>query len=115
MPIDDRKDVASAAAHRVAADLKKARLARGWSQGELARRSGTSQANISVLETGASDPRLGTVAVLAATLGLELLLVDANEVRLIRVRARDPAATPTSVLEEVRVLDPEPTDEDDEP
>jgi len=38
-----------------------ARLDRGWSQAELARRSGTKQANISRIEAGLANPTLNLV------------------------------------------------------
>jgi predicted transcriptional regulator len=52
--------------------LVKARSELGMSQGELARRTGIKQSNISRLERGACSPTLDTLAALAQGLGKEL-------------------------------------------
>lgn len=49
-----------------------ARLAKGWSQSELARRAGTKQANISRIEAGLGNPTLSLIHRLCEILGLEL-------------------------------------------
>ncbi len=46
------------------------RNVRGWSQDELARRSGVSRSAIATAETGRRQPRLSTVRRLAWTFGL---------------------------------------------
>jgi len=48
------------------------RLARGWSQAELARRVGTRQANISRLEAGLGNPTLNLLKRLAKAFDVEL-------------------------------------------
>ena len=44
-----------------ASQLKMARSALGWSQGEIARRAGVSRGTISDFERGFSEPRLATL------------------------------------------------------
>lgn len=54
--------------------LRQARELKGWSQRELAARSGVTQANISKIETGQVDPQLSTLVELARFLDLEVTL-----------------------------------------
>jgi len=49
-----------------------ARLAKGWSQSELARRAGTKQANISRIEAGLGNPTLSLIQRLCEILELEM-------------------------------------------
>ena len=51
------------------------RKRRGWSQVELARRSGVDQPSISRIEAGLIDPALGTLERLAGALGMRLWAV----------------------------------------
>jgi transcriptional regulator with XRE-family HTH domain len=53
---------------RFAANLSRARAASEISQEELARRTGVHRTEISLLERGGREPRLGTLAKLAAAL-----------------------------------------------
>jgi transcriptional regulator with XRE-family HTH domain len=48
------------------------RLAKGWSQAELAKRAGTKQANISHIENGLANPTIAFLQKLARALGTEL-------------------------------------------
>ena len=50
------------------------RLARGWSQAELAERAGTKQANISRLESGLANPSVKFLQKLANALGESLTI-----------------------------------------
>lgn len=50
------------------------RLARGWSQAELAERAGTKQANISRLESGLANPSVKFLHKLASALGATLTI-----------------------------------------
>jgi transcriptional regulator with XRE-family HTH domain len=50
-----------------------ARLKKGWSQTELARRAGTKQANISRIEAGLGNPTLDLIKKICDTLDLELI------------------------------------------
>jgi transcriptional regulator with XRE-family HTH domain len=52
--------------------LKLEREARGWSQGELAQRSGVARASISKIERGEMSPSAGLLVRLAAAFGLTL-------------------------------------------
>ena len=51
--------------------LRDCRLSVGWTQDELANRSGVSAHSISVLEAGRRQPRLSSVSLLAEALGLD--------------------------------------------
>lgn len=61
-------------AHAVALWLLQHRTARGWSQRELARRVGVSQPVIARIEAGETEPRVSTLARLAAVLEVELVI-----------------------------------------
>ena len=52
--------------------ILRARLERGWSQAELAQRSGTKQANISRIEAGLANPTLNLVHRLCQVLDIEV-------------------------------------------
>ncbi|GAA2742345.1 ATP-binding protein [Kitasatospora cinereorecta] len=69
--------------------LREHRLRAGWTQEELAERSGVSPHAISVLETGRRQPRLSSVAWLATALGLDA--ADREELVAAATR-RSPAA-----------------------
>jgi transcriptional regulator with XRE-family HTH domain len=56
---------------RLIDDLKAARLARGFSQGDVAARMGTTQSAVARLETNA-DPRLSTIERYARALGVDV-------------------------------------------
>lgn len=55
--------------------VRRARVAAGLTQAELAKRAGVSRVTVHQIETGAKDPRVSTVVVLLRALGLELLPV----------------------------------------
>lgn len=53
--------------------IKELRLKRGWSQSELARRSGVKQGVLSYIESGRTKhPRIDTLSALAAALGVSV-------------------------------------------
>lgn len=58
--------------------LAQARKAAGLSQAELAHRAGLSRMAVQKVESGATDPRLSTLQVMARALGMELMLVPAD-------------------------------------
>lgn len=53
-----------------AANLEAAREAHGWTKSELAQRSGLNLAAVSRLEAGQRQPRLPSILVLSAALGM---------------------------------------------
>ncbi len=65
-------------ANKVRLDFAKAvRMARAnkrWSQTEVARQAGTGVARVSEIENEVSDPRLSTVARIAAVLGISITI-----------------------------------------
>jgi transcriptional regulator with XRE-family HTH domain len=96
------------------AALQAMRKRRGLTQGELAERTGGSQAHISVIERGTFDFRASTLTAIAAALGCEVLLVPkeraAEVIRSAGLTGR--SASPPTVLEEVYIPDPEVEDGD---
>lgn len=56
-------------------ELAVARRAAGLSQEELATKSGLNRKTVNRVETGAIDPRLSTLDMMARTLGLDMMLV----------------------------------------
>ena len=59
----------------------RARIGKGWSQSELARRVHTRQANISRIESGLGNPTLRLIADLTATLGIGVEFTDVIDSR----------------------------------
>jgi len=76
------------------------RLAKGWSQSELARRAGTKQANISKLENGLANPTVDFLRRVAQALETELT---------VRIGPEQPAqpAPLVYVMQETRTVKPE--------
>ncbi len=93
---EDRPRRRESAETLVARNLVAARTAAGWTQDALSATSGISRATIAQLETGVSDPRLSTLAALAAglRLPLALLLFGGVEVRALAGLAGQLAAAP---------------------
>ena len=58
----------------LANDVLRLRLAKGWSQTELARRANTKQANISRLENGLANPTVGFLRKVGRALGVDLVV-----------------------------------------
>jgi HTH-type transcriptional regulator / antitoxin HipB len=59
--------------------VKRARLAQGLTQAELALRAGTRQATISKLESGAPATRMHVLIDVLSTLGFELIAVPRSK------------------------------------
>lgn len=58
----------------IANEVLRLRMAKGWSQSELARRAGTQQANISKLENAVANPTIGFLQKVAQALGTEFMI-----------------------------------------
>ncbi|MBU2960230.1 helix-turn-helix domain-containing protein [Citreicella sp. C3M06] len=56
-------------------EIRRSRKARGWSQGDLARLSGTDPRQISRIETAAHEPKLSLLLAVVAALDLDLGLM----------------------------------------
>jgi DNA-binding XRE family transcriptional regulator len=61
--------------YRLAESLIKARLAKKWTQGQLAARAGVTQNTITRLESGVTNPTVATLNRVASALGKELRVV----------------------------------------
>ncbi|HLJ08895.1 MAG TPA: helix-turn-helix transcriptional regulator [Acidimicrobiia bacterium] len=61
--------------------LREARTRRGWSQSQLARRSGVSQSVISAYESGAREPSVAALRRLGRAMDLDLAFVAARTPR----------------------------------
>jgi len=61
-------------------NIKRLRIAKGWSQSDLAQKTGFDEAYIGVLERGQANPSLTTVSVMAGTLNVDAcqLIQDAD-------------------------------------
>jgi DNA-binding XRE family transcriptional regulator len=64
--------------YRLASSLIQARIDQKMTQAELAKKSGVSQVMIARLESGATNPTVGTVERVARVLGKELKLVGSS-------------------------------------
>ena len=60
--------------------IRELRMVKGWSQQELAYRVGMEKSNLSVIETGKSNPQLLTICKIACALGVQPLEVFQFEV-----------------------------------
>jgi transcriptional regulator with XRE-family HTH domain len=69
--------------------LREARLRRGIAQAEIAERLGTTQSAVARLEAVQSDPRLGTVARYAQSVGMRITAVPVVSGRSLSAVARD--------------------------
>ena len=74
---------------KLRAELKAARLARGWSQLELGRRAGLPQVHISGIETGKTVPRYDTLLDLVRVLDFDLVMVPRSLVPAMQALIRD--------------------------
>lgn len=72
--------------------MRRARLAKGWSQRELAARSQLTQAQISRIENAEVDPQLSTLLELARSLDLDLQLVPRSAVSAVKATVRSAEA-----------------------
>ncbi len=62
--------------------ILRARLARGWTQKELAKRVGTKQANISRIESGSGNPTLELIQKICKALELEIRFLDLGKAKI---------------------------------
>ncbi len=68
-------DMKIAGLNQIGEALKQRRMALSLSQDALAEKSGITQAQISGIERGGRNARIGTVTMIARTLGLEMMFV----------------------------------------
>jgi predicted transcriptional regulator len=68
--------------------LRMARAALGWSQGELARRAGVSRTTVADLERGHGEPRLATMRRLVAA--LEQAGAEIGDDGAVRIKQEEP-------------------------
>jgi transcriptional regulator with XRE-family HTH domain len=95
-------------AQDIASRLREARENRGFSQRELARRSGVPQSHISKIEANAVDLRVSSLAVLAHALDLELTLIPRRAAPAVRSIVRSlTAPTPDEASRPAYSLDDE--------
>jgi transcriptional regulator with XRE-family HTH domain len=104
--------------------LRSLREARRWSQRDLARRTGRSQARISQIEHGHEDMRLATLVSVLGALGYELIAVPREQLPLVQkilpqgalsssiASAPQVSDRPYSILDEIFI--PDPDEEEDE-
>lgn len=78
----------------VARNLAAARIGMSLSQEQLAEEAGVSRATIVQLESGAGDPRLSTISLVAGALNISpmFLLLDSNDMQAIANVANSPEA-----------------------
>jgi len=74
----------------ITARLRAARLAKGFSQRDLARLTGLPQAQLSRIEAGQVDLRLSSLAAIAHALDLEITLVPRKAVPAMRMILSEP-------------------------
>jgi HTH-type transcriptional regulator / antitoxin HipB len=86
----------------IAAALKQARLAKGWSQRELGTRAHIPQSHISRIEAGAVDLQLSSLIELARTLELEVTLTPRAALPAVKsvVRQTGDALRPAYTLDD---------------
>lgn len=84
--------------HRLIEQLRQARTDTRLSQRELSARTGLTQSNISLIESGSTEPGLNTVIQLARALDLELMLIPKRYIPavtgIIRSSSNSGALTP---------------------
>ena len=118
------KNRVTPAVETLLAAIKNARVVRGLTQGDVARRIGRGQSRVSDIESGALDPRVSTVAAVARVLGLRLMLIPEEQIPAIERLISDapgigPNTFPTttgpvsSVYDELFVPDPPSADSDE--
>ncbi|HEX8911515.1 MAG TPA: helix-turn-helix domain-containing protein [Humisphaera sp.] len=83
----------------IARNLVIARDLVGFTQHELAAKSGVSRATVAQLESGGGDPRLSTIVDVAAALGISplVLLAGRREVTALTALGRDLAERPVAI------------------
>ncbi|GAB4259421.1 helix-turn-helix domain-containing protein [Thermincola ferriacetica] len=83
-------------------DLVKARIDKGWTQTELAQRTGLKQSAIARLESQSTIPKIDTLFKIAYALGLKLVIEDATKTET-AVETQDAVST-AKIEEEVKEL-----------
>ena len=108
--------------------LRAMREGRGWTQRDLAHRTGRSQARISQIEQGRDNVRLATLVNLLEALGYELVALPKGQLSAIKqvfpesVTAGAVVGTPhirqrklSTLLDEISVPDPDDNEDEEQP
>ena len=69
-------DLSARTAEQLGEAIRRARTARGWTQGDISARTNLRVATISTLENGDAGTKLATLLAVMAALGLEFRLVE---------------------------------------
>ena len=69
-------DLSARTAEQIGEAIRRARKARGWTQGDISARTNLRVATISSLESGDACTKLATLLAVMAALGLEFRLVE---------------------------------------
>lgn len=69
-------DLSARTAEQLGEAIRRARKARGWTQGDISARTNLRVATISTLENGDAGTKLATLLAVMAALGLEFRLVE---------------------------------------
>lgn len=85
--------------------LVDARKSRAWSQRELAQRLDMRQSQISAIEAGKRDIRIGTFVEISRCLGLELVLVPRSLLPAVQYLLRSGETTSTQTEEETSIYE----------
>ena len=64
---------------KLGAAIVRARIAKGWTQTDLAKRAGTKQANISRIEDASANPTFKTISKILSVLGIEAQFISTGD------------------------------------
>lgn len=93
--------------------IKQARIARGWTQRDLAARIGVDVRTFSAVENGAPQVAIGTVFNAAFTVGVPLFSLEGDDLALARRRGEETLALLPKLTRPVRTGDVQGAGDDD--